>query len=672
MNFSAVATLVLVLLFASPAHAVSSIDPTALDRSVSPCEDFYQYACGGWIARTEIPSDRSRWTRSFSTIDEANQNIIKEILTGLGQHSTADATSKKLGDFYGACMNEQAVEQHSLNTLQKEFALINTVSSKGLDFSVLLAALQRKSIGVLLSISADQDMRDAEHVIATLDQGGLSLPDRDYYLSTTAKMVEVRHQYRDSIVEMLGLIGVLAADAQTQADTIVKIETQLALASMDIVERRDPYKIYHKVPRADLVAMAPGVDWNTFFSELGLAQVASLNVAVPDFFKGLNALLASADLSELKTYLRWQAYQAAMPAMGSAIVNAQFNFSSLALSGQKDLAPLWKRCISASQTALGEAIGRLYVARVFSDQSKADTRAIIQKIEESFAENLKSVAWMDEPTKVKVLAKLAKINNKVGYPDKWLDYTTLAVSPDDYLANSISAARFLSEDMLGRIGKSVDRAKWGMTPQTVNAYYDPSMNEIVFPAAILQTPFFNHDSPVVENYGAIGMVMGHELTHGFDDQGRLYDGDGNLNDWWPADVAKRYDTRSQCIVNQYSSYKVRGDLHVNGALTVGENIADNGGIKLAFGAWTALKSATSTHVTDDSGFPDDQKFFLSFAQGWCTKATEKEERRLIATDPHSPARFRVNGPLANLPAFADVFSCKIGSTMAPVDRCGLW
>jgi endothelin-converting enzyme/putative endopeptidase len=656
----------------APAPAVpSGIDPEALDRSVNPCDDFYEFACGGWAARTSIPPDRPAWSRSFSEITERNLVILRESLEAdaAGRFEPGDEEARKLGDFYATCMDEGKAETASAETLRESFATIDAITDRE-NLARTVAGLHLREVSALFVFRAQQDLGDATEMIGAADQGGLGLPERDYYLKQDARSVDLRRRYEEHVEHMLELAGDSPGVAAKHARTVMRIETALARGSMPVVERRDPYKVYHRIDRAGLAREAPAFPWSVYFVALGYPEIAAVNVAVPGFFAELNRVLTTTRIADLRTYLRWQLLHASARALGSRFVDEDFRFTAV-LTGTERLLPRWKRCVGATDQVLGEALAKPFVRRTFPLADRARARTMIEGIERSFDANLASLSWMDAETRARALEKAVQIANKIGFPDWWRDYGALEIDRTSYLANLMRGEIFEARRQLDEIGRPVDRTEWLITPPTVNAYYNPSLNEIVFPAGILQPPFFMAAAPDAVNYGAIGMVMGHELTHGFDDQGRKFDGHGNLRDWWSPPVAEAFTERAACLVRQFDAYVAAGDQHVNGKLTLGENIADQGGLKLAYAAYRG-KRARATRMAPPEIFTGEQQFFISFAQSWCTKRRPDLDRLLANVDPHSPPRYRVDGAVANSEAFAAAFSCPAGSPMAPPMRCAVW
>ena len=657
---------------ARAAAVPSSVDESAMDKSVKPCDDFYQYACGTWIKNTPIPEDKPAWSRSFSEIHQRNEELLHQILEkdAKGEADQADPYARKVGDYYATCMDEDKAETVSSATLQEMLKGIDALKgAKGLAHTV--ARMHAAGAQPFFNFSSTQDYKDSTQVIGDADQGGLGMPDRDYYLQDDPKTVELRKVYLSHIAKMLELAGAKPADSAKQAELVMSWETQLARASMDKVSRRDPDKTYHRLERKGLKAKAPHFKWDEYFTTLGVPGVQDINVDSPDFMAGLDALLAKAKPADLHTYLRFRAVEGAANALGKAFVEERFRYTK-ALSGAKAILPRWKRCVAMTDAAMGQALGRSFVTTTIGDDGKKISKEMIVAIEKAFQDNLPNVAWMDEKARAASIEKLNKIHNKVGYPDKWRNYDLLRIGRTSLLENQQAAAEFETRRNLDKIGKPVDRDDWGMSPPTVNAYYDSSMNEMVFPAGIMQTPFFKTDAPAPANFGGMGMVMGHELTHGFDDQGSKFDGDGNLKDWWSPEVTKAFKERTECVARQYDGYIAVDEVHLNGHLTLGENIADIGGLKMAMQALRAKNGGKPSAPTATSQYSDEQELFLSFAQTWCSKYRPEAARTQALTNPHSTGQWRVDGAVSDNADFAAAFQCKAGSPMAPANRCTVW
>ncbi|MBS2011957.1 MAG: M13 family metallopeptidase [Deltaproteobacteria bacterium] len=652
--------------------APSGVERAALDPSTSPCDDFYQYACGGWIKATAIPGDEASWYRSFSVIRDRNEETLKGILEAKASGGAGDDKyGKALGDFYASCTDEAAIEKNGTKTLDPWLKSIEDVKDPA-SLTRTLGKLQGDGLGMVWDLSASQDFGDATQVVGMLWQGGLGMPEREYYTDEkTPKMVELRGVYEKHVAAMMVLAGEPEAKAKASAKTVLKIETQLAQAWMSKEDRREPKKINHRALRADLPKTVPGLQWDLWLEGAGAKGVNAFNVAQPDFMKVVAQMVGGkVSIADWKTYLRWHLFRQTADYLPKRFVEERFKWRQ-ALVGAKDLPPRWKRCVRAVDGAMGEALAQPFVKKTLGAEGKAVVVGMVQAIEEAMHGNLEKLAWMDEPTRKSAFGKLSKIANKIAYPDKWRSYDGLTIARESYLANMVAASAFEHRRQMAKIGKPVDRTEWQMSPPTVNAYYDAQLNEMVFPAGILQPPFYANSSPMPTNYGGIGMVMGHELTHGFDDEGRQFDADGNLKDWWSKEVNTEFERRAECVKKQFDEYTVLGDVHVNGKLTLGENIADLGGVKLALQAMRA-KRAAGKGAPARAEFSADQEFFLGFAQGWCGKLRDEALRHLVATNPHSPPQLRVNGPLSNLPDFAQAFQCKPDSKMARKSRCEVW
>ncbi len=648
---------------------ISQLDLSVLDRTADPCVDFYQYACGGWLAKNPVPADQSSWGR-FHELAERNRKILLGILDKAAvADAKRDPLDQKIGDFYASCMDESKAESLGSTPLAKDIADINAIASTK-DLTLEIAKLHDGGMSSFFRFGSDQDFKDATKVIISFDQGGLGLPDRDYYLKDDAKTTELRGKYLAHITRMFGLLGEDATASAADAKTVLELETELAKSSQDKVARRNPDNVYHRMSFEELQKLAPNLDWKAFFAAISLKEDAGINVASPDFFKRTSELLAQYPLATWKTYMRWHLARGNSTLLSSAFVNENFDFYGKTLSGAKELRPRWKRCADLSDDDLGEALGRKYVELTFGKDGKDRTLAMVKNIEAALGEDIKALDWMSPGTKKLALKKLDAIENKIGYPEKWRDYSSVEILRGDALGNDRRASSFEFRRDIAKIGKPLDRTEWGMTPPTVNAYYNPSMNNINFPAGILQPPFFDKDLDDAVNYGAIGAVIGHEMTHGFDDQGRRFDGKGNLSDWWTENDAKEFEKRSACLVDQYSQYVATSDVKLNGKLTLGENTADNGGLRMSFMALEAENAGKTIPAID--GFTPEQRLFLGWGQVWCTNQTTEHMRLQALTDPHSLEHARVNGVLQNMADFAKAFSCKQGQPMVSANPCRIW
>jgi len=650
-----------------------SFDRSAMDTTADPCQDFYQYACGGWRASHPVPADKARFGR-FDELREYNLYVLNGILVDASKPGQHSATAKKVGDFYAACMDEDAIEAKGIYPIQKWLKKVDEIRTPA-DVVSLSARLQANGLRAgFFMFGIGADLHNSTMNIAHVDQGGLTLADRDYYLNQNAKMTDVRAKYLEHIQKMLALAGETPEKAAADAKTILALETKLAEANMDRTLRRDPKSRDHKMALDDLQKLAPGIDFPGYFKLVGSGEFDSLNVGNPEFFQKLNGLLASEPLDAWKTYLRWRVVKGSATLLSKAFVNENFEFQGKYLSGQKELEARWKRCTSLTDMSLGEALGPMYVAKAFPKESKDRMDVLVAAIEESMGKDIQGLEWMSPETKKAADDKLHKVTNKIGYPSKWKDYSKVKVERGDFVANVRSTTLFEHKRNMAKLGKPVDRSEWGMTPPTVNAYYSSSDNNINFPAGILQPPFFSAKVDEAVNYGGIGVVIGHELTHGFDDQGRKFDGDGNFTNWWGPKDGPEFEKRAGCVADEYSSFVAvkddKGEVHLNGKLTLGENTADNGGIKLAYMSMSKQLKGDVEQKTD--GFTAAQRFFIGFAQVWCENVTPQRARELVLIDPHSPGRYRVIGTIQSSDEFAPAFGCKKGDPMVPASACHVW
>jgi putative endopeptidase len=650
-------------------RAVPGFDPAALDRSIAPCDDFYQFACGGWLKNNPVPPDRARYGR-FDELTERNQTTLRQILDGVSKPDPKrSAIDQKIGDYYATCMDEAAIEKKGVAALKPHLDRIAAVKTKA-DLAAELARLHQAGVGGAFQSGSQPDFKNAKMQIAAVDQGGLALPDRDYYLKDEARFADVRTKYPAHVQKMFELLGDAPAVAAKEAQTVLDIETALARASLERVKRRDPANLYHKMKREELAALAPAIDWNAYFTALHAPAFSDVNVTWPDFFKALSDVAAQKSLDDWKTYLRWHAVHDAAPLLPAAFVNENFAFYGKTLTGAQELRPRWKRCVDLTDDQLGEALGQKYVEKTFGTEGKERTAKMVEALEGALKKDIQTLPWMTETTKQQALAKLAAIANKIGYPETWRDYSSVKIVRGDAVGNAERASQFEQARDLAKIGKAVDPMEWRMTPPTVNAYYSALENNINFPAGILQPPFFERTMDDAINFGGIGAVIGHELTHGFDDSGRKFAPNGNMADWWTEQDAKEFEKRVSCVADQYGAYTVAGGVPLNGRLTLGENTADNGGLRIAYMALKDTLAGKPAPLRD--GFTPEQRLFLGWGQVWCQNETEESAKMRAQVDPHSPGRYRVNGVVVNMPEFQQAFSCAAGSPMVRENACRVW
>jgi endothelin-converting enzyme/putative endopeptidase len=656
----------------APSQAEIGFSIDNIDKTVDPCVDFYQYACGNWLKRTEIPSDQPDWV-SFTELYERNLVTLRNILEKAAAGQNRSPIDQKIGDYYGACVDEKTADTKGLDPLKPELERVAAVKDK----SALIDAIARIHLigpNPLFNFYSAPDLHNADMVIAYIDQGGLTLPDRNYYIKEDdPKMVEMRKRLVEYATQMFTLAGQSAQQAGESAQTILRIETELAKASMDRTLRRDPKNRDHKMTRDAAIALAPNFYLARYFTDIETPNFSEMNVANPEFFKQVNSVVQTEPLDALKTYVQWHMLNAAAPWLSKPFVDTNFKFQQ-ALTGQAEIQARWKRCVDATDGALGEALGQRYVDETFGPEGKQRMLKMVDELEKALDDDIRQLPWMTEETKKQAKLKLVAIRNKIGYPDEWRDYSKLSIKPGDLIGNFLRANEFESRRQVAKISKPLDRKEWGMTPPTVNAYYSGSRNEIVFPAGILQPPFFDKKMDDAVNFGGIGLVIGHELTHGFDDQGRKFDPQGNLRDWWTDQDGKEFEKRASCIADEYSNFIAVDDLKLNGKLTLGENTADNGGARVALMALlnTIAQDKSGKAAQKIDGFTPEQRFFLGFGRVWCEKLRPEYSRMLVNVDPHSPGRYRVNGVVQNMPEFQKAWGCKEGKPMVRENACRVW
>ncbi len=651
-----------------------SLDVNSMDKSIDPCSNFYQYACGGWRKKNPIPPDQTSWS-VYGKLYQDNLNFLRRILEQASSSTNQrDAVTQQIGDFYATCVDEAGIEKSGPDPIKPELEAIAHLKSVR-ELAPLVARLQMATGGyrsILFRGGSDQDPDDSEHMIASLDQGGLGLPDRDYYTKEDAKSKETREQYVKHVQEIFKLLGDNAETAKKNAETLMRMETALAKASMARVERRNPYNLKHKMEIPGLEELAPNFDWKAYYRVLQYPKIEILNVGDPAFFKQVNAALASEPLANWKTYLRFHVTDSSAQYLSAKFVQENFDFYRKYLRGAKEQQPRWKRCVQYTDYMLGEALGQAYVRTVFSPELKQSTLDMVRRIEDAMAKRIEQLDWMSLETKQQALTKLKGIRNKIGYPDKWRDYSAVKITRSEFLGNVQRATEFERRREIAKIGKPVDHGEWMISPATVDAYYNPQMNDINFPAGVLQPPLYDSKVDDAPNYGDTGGTIGHELTHGFDDEGSQFDAKGNLKDWWKKEDREKFDERTKCVSDQYSQYVVVEDVHINGKLTMGEDVADLGGEILAYMAWGSATVSKNLQPVD--GLTPEQRFFIGFAQWDCANERPEDLRVRAQTDPHSPPEYRINGVLVNMPEFARAFSCRVGQPMVkpPENVCKVW
>jgi putative endopeptidase len=664
---------ILLLLLVGPgllaAADARSMDQSAMDRSANPCMDFYQYACGGWIAHNPLPADRSRWGR-FGELSDRTEKVLLDLLQGAAEARPGrSAIDQKIGDYYQSCLDTAAINRKGLSVLEPELNRIREMRSLQ-ELPAELAHLHGLGVGALFGFGPRPDAKNSDRTIANLTQGGLSLPDREYYLKTDAKSEETRSRFEQHVRNLLELAGDSAEAATARAQVVLELETKLAQSSVDRVTLRIPEKNYHIVSKPDLAALAPGFDWNAYFRAAGSPEFTSLNVGQPDYIKQVGPTLASEPVEAWKTYLSYHLLREAAPRLSDGFERENFDFWGRYLGGAKEQRPRKNRCLEDVDRKLGDLLGQKYIESAFGPEAKARINELVSALVAALEKDIRTLPWMTEDTRKAAIVKLHAITRNIGYPNKWQEQAKAQIARDDYFGNSVRASEVLHELRMERIEQATDKNEWAnMTTPTVNAFYNSSSNSINFPAGILQFPFFDAQRDMAVNFGAIGSVIGHEMTHGFDDSGRKYDGAGNLRDWWTAADAAEFEKRAACIAKEYSGFSPVAGVNLNGRLTLGENTADNGGVRIAL---MALMDTLKGKEDPVDGFTPEQRFFLGFAQTWCENVSPEQLRLRAVTDPHSPGRFRVNGTLQNMLEFQKAYSCKAGQSMVSANACRVW
>jgi len=662
----------------TPPPAIKSLDLTALDKTADPCTDFYQFACGNWVKNNPVPGDQTRWARSFSLLRERNRFLLWQELDAAAA-SPKSPLQKQFGDYFAACMDTSTVEKKGLTPIQPAWKAIDGLTDVK-QLPALVSQLENHGTPVgFFNFGVGQDDKDSSKQIAQLFQGGLSLPDRDYYIVDNKHFAEIRAQYVEHLKKMFALAGDAPEQAAKEAADVLRIETAMAKASTSRTDLRVPENRYHVYTLVDFEKMTPAFDWKTYFQAIGIGSFDSLNVATPDFFKALSGLIQSEPAGAWKSYLRWHSLHGQAQDLPKAFFDENFAFFGKTLQGQEDPIARWKQCSSMTDYALGEAVGQDWVKQNFPPAAKASMDKLVAALEKSLGDDIKTLPWMTDPTKKAAEEKLAMIRNKIGYPEKWRDYSSIKVDRGDLIGNVHRSTVYERNYNFAKLGQPVDEKEWGMTPPTVNAYYDPSFNDINFPAGILQPPFFDFTIDPAVNFGGIGVVIGHEMTHGFDDEGSKYDGKGNLREWQTAEDRKAFTERTDCLASEYSGFEAapaQGDTAaqmLNGKLTLGENTADNGGLRIAYLALLDTLAAQGKSIDEKiDGFTEKQRYFLGFAQVWCQNQTDQASRQAALTDPHSPGRWRVNGSVQNFDEFGKAFHCTKGQPMVPASSCRVW
>jgi putative endopeptidase len=665
---------------AQAAKEPDHFDLGSVDSSLDPCVDFYQYSCKKWIDSNPIPADQASWGHG-GKLALWNQSVLKDVLEKASSDDPSRSpVEQKIGDYYASCMDESGIDAKGIAVIKSELDRIAALSSKsqlGGELAHLHAitfqlapASDSGAATALFGFTSGQDLDDASKVVAQVDQGGLGLPDRDYYLKDDAKSVETRQQYVGHVQKTLELLGEDSATASAHAKAIMEMETAMAKSAMDLVMRRDPANLNHKLSAKELRALTPDFSWDDYLKGIQAPPTIHYLVATPDFFKGMNQLINSQSLDNWKTYLRWHLVSDSSSLLTQPFVEEKFDFYGRKLFGQKQQRPRWRRCTQYVDRDLGEALGQAYVDRTFGADGKARMLKMVQALEVALGNDIQQLDWMTPATKKEALVKLHGFEGKIGYPDQWRDYSSVKIVRGQAVANDERATEFEIHRQLNKIGQPVDRGEWEVTPPTANAYYDSQHNDINLPAGILQPPFFDNRMDAAVNYGAIGAIMGHELTHGFDDEGRQFDAQGNLRNWWTPEDAAEFEKRADCFIKEYSAFSAVDDVHLNGKLTLGENTADNGGVHLAFMA--LMKSLDGKPQPKIDGFTPQQRFFLAWGQSWCENVRPEMSRMWAQTDPHSPGRDRVNGVLGNMPEFREAFACHEGQPMVRAPACRVW